>query len=753
MVVAVGRRPEEEGQARRPADNEPINPGRGLTVRRGTPPSKDIMPGVRGKLGGAVVAFLLLLIAPLISETVRGTVLDADGEAVYSAVVRIAGHVEISNSRGEFAFENIPPGDYELTVSHVSFAPEKLDVRVPAGVESYVTVMLTPTAFKSDEITITSERNPSMVLVDGDIAMGEAAAVIKELPGVMVIEGGTETSVSIRGSRPRDVLILIDGVPLERNENGVCDINALPSGNIETIEVLTGDIPAEYASRAPAGIISITTSKQKESEGRIVIGGGSFGDMRGNAAAGLSLSEKTHLEITVGHGISEQDFEYSAGDSIATRINNSERATSGEVSVSHSISNLSLRTSISAGSHRDGMPGDLNHPTPLAFKLGEYYRSNTAVEARISRWSWQSRLSLYRSWNYAFSPRPYVFAPIDASQRVEGFSINSALSRPIGFILARAGAEYFAESYAMKNNLNSSRDIGPESRSLSSIWMETPMAVTFFDYLEGEFTPSIRWDFDGEDYSSLNSSLHAEITVSMGDFSGGVSASNSEAFRMAAFSDLYWQRDAFAEGNPDLEPEMSIKRSVRLHAAYSNDWADVFIASDFFWRDIDSVIIWRRGYDGVYRPYNSGGEATYGREDYLKLDLFEMLSLSWSNTSQEAIHLSTNPQLDGNWLPYRPDYLSKFTAELTYGKASLRGDYTAVGKRYLLEANTKWTEPYGVFDISAGYAHSIGSFELKGEIGIRNMLEESYEIINGYPMPGRSFYGRLNIERNLKGRK
>jgi len=336
---------------------------------------------------------------------------------------------------------------------------------------------------------------------------------------------------------------------------------------------------------------------------------------------------------------------------------------------------------------------------------------------------------------------------------VEGFSINSTLSRPIGFILARAGAEYFAESYAMKNNLNSSRDIGPESRTLSSIWMETPMAVPFFDYFEGEFTPSIRWDFDGEDYSSLNSSLHAEITVSMGGFSGGVSASYSEAFRMAAFSDLYWQRDAFAEGNPDLEPEISVKRSVRLHAAYSNDWADIFIASDFFWRDIDSVIIWRRGYDGVYRPYNSGGEATYGREDYVKLDLFEMLSLSWSNTSQDAIHLSTNPQLDGKWLPYRPNYLSKFTAELTYGKAYLRGDYTAVGKRYLLEANTKWTEPYGVFDISAGYAHSIGSFELKGEIGIRNMFEESYEIINGYPMPGRSFYMRLNIERNLKGRK
>ncbi|MGC9315066.1 MAG: TonB-dependent receptor [bacterium] len=683
----------------------------------------------------------------------RGKVADADGEAVYSAVVRAAGRVDVTDSRGEFVFENIPPGEYEFTVNHVSFKPEKLALCVEPGSEPFLMIRLTPSAFTADEITIISERNRGAIILDGELPMGEAVSVIKELPGVMVIEGGTETSVSIRGSRPRDVLILIDGVPLERNENGVCDLNALPSGNIESIEVLTGEISAEYASRAPAGIISITTSNQDNSEARLIFATGSFGHLRAAAAAAFALSQKTHLEISGGHGSSERDFEYSAGDTTAPRINNSESATSAGISLSHSIPNLSLRTSFSASSREDGMPGDLNHPTPLAFKRGEYYRSNTTVDAKISHWSLKARLSLYRSWNYAFSPRPYVFAPIDGSQRVEGISLNASASRPIGFFLARAGAEYFAESYAMQNNLNSSRNIGPESRSLSSVWMETPMTVHFLNYFKADFTPSVRWDFDGEDFNGLNSALHSEISASMGDFSGGVSASYSEAFRLAAFSDLYWQRDAFAEGNPELQPEMSAKRSLRLHMACSADWADVFIATDFFWRDIDSVIIWRRGYDGVYRPYNSGGEATIGREDYIKLDLFDFLSLTWSNTTQEAIHLSTNPQLDGKWLPYRPNYLSKFTAELTYGKASIRGDYTAVGKRYLLEANTKWTEPYGLFDISADYAPSIAGFKLKAEIGIRNILDESYEIISGYPMPGRSYYGRLNIERKLKGRK
>lgn len=78
---------------------------------------------------------------------------------------------------------------------------------------------------------------------------------------------GQNTTISIRGGRNRQVLILIDGVRVSdpsRIESDF-DINALSIEMIESIEIVKGAASSLYGSSAATGVINITTKKPMES--------------------------------------------------------------------------------------------------------------------------------------------------------------------------------------------------------------------------------------------------------------------------------------------------------------------------------------------------------------------------------------------------------------------------------------------------------------------------------------------------------
>lgn len=78
---------------------------------------------------------------------------------------------------------------------------------------------------------------------------------------------GQNPTISIRGGRNRQVLILIDGVRVSdpsRIDNDF-DINALSIEMIESIEIIKGAASSLYGSSAATGVINISTKKAKES--------------------------------------------------------------------------------------------------------------------------------------------------------------------------------------------------------------------------------------------------------------------------------------------------------------------------------------------------------------------------------------------------------------------------------------------------------------------------------------------------------
>ena len=131
-----------------------------------------------------------------------------------------------------------PPPTFELPEVEVPGKRPQLPSTTPASI-SVIT---------ADEIALL-----------GALTVADALRVLPELR----IKGsggpGGLTTVSIRGSTSSQVLILLDGVPLNRPDQASVDLSTLPIQNVERIEVLRGPFSAIYGSSALGGVINIVT--------------------------------------------------------------------------------------------------------------------------------------------------------------------------------------------------------------------------------------------------------------------------------------------------------------------------------------------------------------------------------------------------------------------------------------------------------------------------------------------------------------
>jgi vitamin B12 transporter len=108
------------------------------------------------------------------------------------------------------------------------------------------------------------------------------AEILNSISGINIIgannNSGTNLTTSIRGSSAGNVLILIDGIPV--NDPSVItnyfDLNFITIAQVERIELVKGGQSTLYGSDAVAGVINIITRKSKK-EGLQVTGNFSAG--------------------------------------------------------------------------------------------------------------------------------------------------------------------------------------------------------------------------------------------------------------------------------------------------------------------------------------------------------------------------------------------------------------------------------------------------------------------------------------------
>ena len=131
------------------------------------------------------------------------------------------------------------------------------------------------------EIVVTANRFPQKQINTGKILTvitrkeieGSPASNVGELlnrqTGITVIGAnnspGSNPDVYMRGAGTGNALILMDGVPINDASTirATFDLNFIPLGEIERIEILKGGQSTLYGSDAVAGVINIITKKNE----------------------------------------------------------------------------------------------------------------------------------------------------------------------------------------------------------------------------------------------------------------------------------------------------------------------------------------------------------------------------------------------------------------------------------------------------------------------------------------------------------
>ena len=235
-------------------------------------------------LSVAVVLATFVAVAPVAAQQttgkVEGTVSDQAGVALANAQVFVAGTSfgAVTNDKGYYFINNVPVGSYTLRAQFIGYAPTEVrDVRMFGGQTITQDIKLAPSAIQVSGLTVTAASNPivprdqvaSKSIVAGELVnnlpVDDVRNVIALQPGV--VESGVVSGVSIRGGRPGEANIYIDGASVRStnggNMGGVMGGGGgqrmtLGTNSVEEASVTTGALGVEF-SDAQSGVISYTT--------------------------------------------------------------------------------------------------------------------------------------------------------------------------------------------------------------------------------------------------------------------------------------------------------------------------------------------------------------------------------------------------------------------------------------------------------------------------------------------------------------
>lgn len=665
-----------------------------------------------------------------------------------------------------------------LTVHRAGFHARGLSV--PAPVDTVPPLLLHPAPYSLGEILIeaspleqTSAGSTLPVTMLGRRDMSSLgattlAAALLPVEGVFVKDYGGSSglkSISQRGLGSEHTAVLINGVPINSMQHGGVDLGTLTVADAERLEIVRGGGSTTVGNGAVGGVVNIigrpaerepalevSSSLGSYSYQRFGIrGGGALGQVRLAATFAQERGKDNFDYVFHGGGSPQElsrtnsDFLWRTGvlraalpagnaavvDAYAVLVS-ADRGVGGPV-----VS--STGTSRARQSDRDflaqlGITGSVSESITYEVRSQARETSQRYTDPDI-RVGGETLDNYYRNAEFRLDPRVGItsWRPL---RLTAGGSVASLASRGntlVGDVHRGHWATYATAEF------------------------DIPMGAAWLR--EAAVTAGIRHDAI-DDLSSTTPSLGAIATA--GPFRVGpvdgllVSARMNAAgsFRAPTFNELYYAGGG-GMGNPDLRPERArgVDGALRLDATA---WAKWTVELTLFDMTMQDRIVWVAAGSGSVRPTNLRNVRSTGMELSGRLGLLDdRVVIRGTYARTDARKTSEEYEGDptvGTALAYVPLETGGISATLSttieggiVRTLSLMGRYAYTGYRYTTEDNVGFLPSYGVVDLVAGGGFPLGRTTLSTSLEIRNLLDEDYQVMLGYPMPLRSFRFTVGI--------
>lgn len=217
-------------------------------------------------------------------------------------------------------------------------------------------------------------------------------------------------------------------------------------------------------------------------------------------------------------------------------------------------------------------------------------------------------------------------------------------------------------------------------------------------------------------------------------------------FRMPTLNDLYY---TFI-GNTDLEPEYTNQYNIGF--TYSKDFTHTWlkrieIQTDFYYNEVENKIIatptsnfFRWTMINLGKVEIRGVDVAVQTEWQLGRELF--LNGRVNYTYQKAQDF-TNPEDEfyGGQIPYIPWHSGSANLNASFRRWEANYSFIYTGERYSSSANipVNYQLPWYTSDCSVSYRQPLKKGNLKATVEVNNLLNQQYEVVACYPMPGINF--------------
>jgi vitamin B12 transporter len=558
---------------------------------------------------------------------------------------------------------------------------------------------------------------------------------------------GNSSGINIRGFNTERIAILIDGVPVNSAMSGDFDFNTIDMNSIERIEVIYGGSDSKFnVTGALGGVVNIITVKNQKPGLHFSAG-----------MSNISYMPDNYIEWDT----TEKDPQW--GDLLDTQQLN--------FSLSYGSDKFSW------GAHVFGNNAG-NH---------YIYTDSYLYEVRRKQFNeiWDIGGGILFSWNFPNLSKLLVNTDVYYSDKdipSSGFSSivgvqndfttreNVMFEMPVAFRDDLSAEFSLSHSWAHMN-------YKPTGQPLSEHDQQSITMINRWGwYLSEAVVLRVGWDYryvyidstgtgqedrhDGGMYLTaeftLFKALHVIPSVKAVTDGAGIvpvpklgffwtpsdffTLKNNyyRSFKYPDFDDLYWSGGG-SRGNPSLKPEDGW--GADLGAEFR--WREFFTAeSTFFAQWTKDSIHWHRTFGNAWEPQNIGEAAFFGSDTRIKVNF----PVSWGPVKKISPGFSYQYLLsyllsygytweDEQRIPYQPMHTYGASLDISWGSGSLLISTHYESLRYYSITNLIELDPY--FLVNVNINQKIGEHLTVYSI-IRNLLNESYESYNRYPMPGLS---------------
>ena len=209
------------------------------------------------------------------TASLTGQVTDPDGAVVFEAQVTLVNVLtgfqkqQITEADGSFVLSNIPFHSYQLTIEKEGFASDRRTIALRSNIPSFVSIRL-KLAERAESMVVSARENTTLIDVEATGTKTELnASNLARMPISVGSRGLEAALLSFPGFAPNangaihprgahnQMTYVIDGMPVSDQLTGSF-ANSVDPSIVETIELFTGNIPAEFGSKI-SGVANITT--------------------------------------------------------------------------------------------------------------------------------------------------------------------------------------------------------------------------------------------------------------------------------------------------------------------------------------------------------------------------------------------------------------------------------------------------------------------------------------------------------------